>query len=41
MSEKNRLKNKEQNITKIEDPKEKKIKGFIKDMIKYYKDIRK
>ena len=41
MSEKNRLKNKEQNITTIEDPKEKKIKGFIKDMIKYYKDIRK
>ena len=41
MSTKNRLKNVEQIISQIEDPKEKKIKNFINDMIKYYKDLKK
>jgi len=41
MSTKNRLKNIEQNINQKEDPKEKKIKDFIGDMIKYYKDLKK
>ena len=41
MSTKNRLKNIEQNIIQKEDPKEKKIKDFIGDMIKYYKDLKK
>ena len=41
MSTKNRLKNPEQIIAQIQDPKEKKIKNFINDMIKYYKDIKK
>ena len=41
MSLKNSLKNIEQNITKIKDEKEKKIKNFIIDLIKYYKDLNK
>ena len=41
MSTKNRLKNIKQSIAKKEDPKEKKIKVFINDMIKYYKENRK
>lgn len=41
MSTKNRLKEKEVNILKKEDSKEKKIKDFIEDMIKYYKDLKK
>ena len=41
MSTKNRLKEKEINILQKEDSKEKKIKDFIEDMIKYYKDLKK
>jgi hypothetical protein len=41
MSTKNRLKEKELIILKKEDSKEKKIKDFIEDMIKYYKDLKK
>lgn len=41
MSTKNRLKEKELNILGKEDSKEKKIKDFIEDMIKYYKDLKK
>ena len=41
MSTKNRLKNQNQNFPQFEDPKEKKIKNFINDMIKYYKDLKK
>ena len=41
MSTKIRLNKKEQNNTKKEDSKVKKIKDFIEDMIKYYKDLRK
>lgn len=41
MSTKNRLKEKELNILQKEDSKEKKIKDFIGDMIKYYKDLKK
>ena len=41
MSTKNRLKNPHQIFTQFEDPKEKKIKNFINDMIKYYKDLKK
>ena len=41
MSTKNRLKNPNQIFTQFEDPKEKKIKNFINDMIKYYKDLKK
>ena len=41
MSTKNRLKEKELNILNKEDSKEKKIKDFIEDMIKYYKDLKK
>ena len=41
MSTKNRLKNPNQILTQFEDPKEKKIKNFINDMIKYYKDLKK
>ena len=41
MSTKNRLKYIKQSIAKKEDPKEKKIKIFINDMIKYYKENRK
>lgn len=41
MSTKNRLKNPDQIVQQIEDPKEKKIKNFINDMIKYYKDLKK
>lgn len=40
MSTKIRLANKEQKNTKKEDPKEKKIKDFIGDMINYYKERR-
>ena len=41
MSTKNRLINQNQNFPQFEDPKEKKIKNFINDMIKYYKDLKK
>ena len=41
MSIKDRLKKIEESSSKIVDPKEKKIKGFIEDMLKYYKEIRK
>jgi hypothetical protein len=41
MSTKNRLKKNEQNNAKKIDPKEKKIKDFIEDMIKYYKNLKK
>ena len=41
MSTKNRLKNPNQIFPQFEDPKEKKIKNFINDMIKYYKDLKK
>ena len=41
MSTKNRLKTIQQNLSQKEDQKEKKIKDFIGDMIKYYKDIKK
>ena len=41
MSTKNRLKAIQQNISQKEDQKEKKIKDFIGEMIKYYKDLRK
>jgi len=41
MSTKNRLKEKEVNFLQKEDSKEKKIKDFIGDMIKYYKDLKK
>ena len=41
MSTKNRLKNVAQNNTKKMDPKEKKIKDFIEDMKKYYKNLKK
>ena len=41
MSTKNRLKNPNQIFLQFEDPKEKKIKNFINDMIKYYKDLKK
>ena len=41
MSTKNRLKNPDKIISQIEDPKERKIKNFINDMIKYYKDLKK
>ena len=40
MSTKIRITNKEQYKTKKEELKEKKIKDFIEDMIKYYKDLR-
>ena len=41
MSTKNRLKNPNKIFPQFEDPKEKKIKNFINDMIKYYKDLKK
>ena len=41
MSAKDRLKKVEQKLLKIQDPKEKKIKNFILDMIKYYKELKK
>ena len=41
MSTKKNFKKIEENISKIIDPKEKKIKDFIGDMIKYYKDLTK
>jgi len=41
MSTKNRLKEIEINLAEKEDPKEKKIKNFILDMIKYYKELKK
>ena len=41
MSTKDRLKSIELNMNLKEDPKEKKIKDFINEMIKYYKDLKK
>ena len=41
MSTKDRLKSIELNMNLKEDPKEKKIKDFINEMIKYYKDLNK
>ena len=41
MSTTNHLKNQEEKTEKAVDTKEKKIKDFIEDMVKYYKDLRK
>ena len=41
MSTKNSLKNPYQTFPQLEEPKEKKAKIFINDMIKYYKDLKK